>query len=196
MRGKPVWLSSPTTLQERLRRDHPKRLWTRLITLHEVMNVSGIMPRDGTPLQCVARDDQRGARHQARTSRRNLAFGGSNADPTMMQPCASGGEAPGSGPNLYGGAKAMGACGRRYLGSSSAIRRARQTNAETVCFCYFPHFVGHGIGRRIMPCGTSPVMTNRQSAMSSLRASATIMVLRCLPSATRAWNHCVRALSF
>ena len=33
-------------------------------------------------------------------------------------------------------------------------------------------------GRRMTPSNVSPVVTKRQSAMTSLRASATIMVLR------------------
>ena len=47
------------------------------------------------------------------------------------------------------------------------------------------------------PSNVSPVVTNRQSAMSSLRASATIIVLR-VParlSAVRAWYHRASALS-
>jgi hypothetical protein len=48
------------------------------------------------------------------------------------------------------------------------------------------------------PSSISPVVTKRQSAMSSLRASATIIVLR-VParrSAVRAWYHRASALSF
>ncbi len=48
------------------------------------------------------------------------------------------------------------------------------------------------------PSNVSPVVTKRQSAMSSLRASATIIVLR-VParlSAVRAWYHRASALSF
>src|SRR5215831_9539733 len=46
-------------------------------------------------------------------------------------------------------------------------------------------------GRKTTPSSVSPVVTKRQSAMSSLRASATIIVLR-VParrSAVRAWYH-------
>jgi hypothetical protein len=58
----------------------------------------------------------------------------------------------------------------------------------------------HGVqpaGRRMTPSKVSPVVTNRQSAMTSLRASATIMVLR-VPlrlSAVRARYHNASALS-
>src|ERR1700760_3527832 len=54
------------------------------------------------------------------------------------------------------------------------------------------------VGRSTTPCGTSPVVTMRQRAMSSLRASATIIfVLRApLAPSVRDRNHCARALSF
>ena len=53
-------------------------------------------------------------------------------------------------------------------------------------------------GRKMTPSNVSPVVTKRQSAMSSLRASATIIVLR-VPlrlSAVRARYHSASALSF
>src|SRR6202048_2699673 len=53
-------------------------------------------------------------------------------------------------------------------------------------------------GRRMTPSNVSPVVTKRQSAMSSLRANATIIVLR-VPgrlSAERARYHCASALWF
>jgi hypothetical protein len=53
-------------------------------------------------------------------------------------------------------------------------------------------------GRKTTPSNVSPVVTKRQSAMISLRASATIMVLR-VPirlSAVRARYHNASALSF
>ena len=59
--------------------------------------------------------------------------------------------------------------------------------------CYF---ASRDAGRKMTPGGTSPVVTNLQSAMSSLRASATIRVLRFLPSVARALYHCARALFF
>src|SRR5258708_26083049 len=60
------------------------------------------------------------------------------------------------------------------------------------------HAVAHDAGRSTMPCGTSPLVTRRQSAMSSLRASATIIVLRVLarPSAVSAANPLAGALLF
>src|SRR5438552_18301726 len=52
-------------------------------------------------------------------------------------------------------------------------------------------------GRSLMPCGTSPVVASRHNAISSLRASATIIVLRMSlrPLAVCARYHCARALS-
>src|SRR6266536_2243754 len=56
----------------------------------------------------------------------------------------------------------------------------------------------HVAGRRSRPAGASPVVTSRQSAMRSLRASATIMVLRVPPraSAVRLRYHSANTLSF
>ena len=53
-------------------------------------------------------------------------------------------------------------------------------------------------GRNLMPSVASPVVASRHSAMSSLRASATIMVLRVVlrPSAVRSRNHLASRLSF
>ena len=65
----------------------------------------------------------RGARHQARRSRRNLVFGRSVRTGTMMQSCASVAKLRGGGPILHSGLEAMGlAPGHRPLGSSSADR--------------------------------------------------------------------------
>src|SRR5262249_19187546 len=57
--------------------------------------------------------------------------------------------------------------------------------------------VAYDAGRKTMPSDTSPLVARRQSAMSSLRASATIIVLRVLArlSAVRAANHLGQALS-
>ena len=51
--------------------------------------------------------------------------------------------------------------------------------------------------RKATPCGTSPVLTMRQSAMSNLRARATIMILRApRTSLVTDRYHCTRALYF
>ena len=67
-----------------------------------------------------------------------------------------------------------------------------------VLLSFYFDVVAHDAGRKTMPSDTSPVVTRRQSAMSSLRASATIIVLRVLArlSAVRAANHWARALPF
>jgi hypothetical protein len=76
--------------------------------------------------------------------------------------------------------------GHRHLGSSSADPcMGRQGGCSVVLSSVL---FAHDTGRKTTPCGISPVVTRRQSAMSSLRASATIIVLRVLPrpSAVRA----------
>ena len=87
------------------------------------------------------------------------------------------GELRGGGPILHSGLKAMGlAAGHRHLGSSSADPgMGRQGGCPSL------RSVAHDAGRKTTPCGTSPVVTRRHRAMSSLRASATIIVLRVLP---------------
>jgi hypothetical protein len=56
--------------------------------------------------------------------------------------------------------------------------------------------VTHDAGRKMTPWGTSPLVTRHHSAISSLRANATIIVLRVLArlSAVRAANHWHRSL--
>jgi hypothetical protein len=106
----------------------------------------------------------------------------------MMQSCASAAKLRGGGPILHSGLEAMGlASGHRHLGSSSAEPRRRPPRLVvllSLSFCA----VAYATGRKTTPCGTWPVVTRCQRAMSSLRASATIIVLRVLPrpSAVRA----------
>ena len=113
----------------------------------------------------------------------------------MMQPCASAAKLRGGGPILQSGLEAMSDTGspppRIVLGNWR--HPCRQTPNPFRSSCSF----AHGIGRRATPAGTSPIVTKRQSAMSSLRANATIMVLRMLRAlSVRARYHCARALSF
>src|SRR5207245_2539614 len=58
--------------------------------------------------------------------------------------------------------------------------------------------VAHAAGRNSTPSGTSPVVTRRHSAISSLRASATIIVVLRAPlgPSVRVRYHCASALSF
>jgi hypothetical protein len=55
----------------------------------------------------------------------------------------------------------------------------------------FSRSASYAAGRRTTPSGTSPVVTSRQSAISSLRARATIIALRVprRPSSVRFWYH-------
>ena len=103
----------------------------------------------------------------------------------------------GGGPILQSGLENHGMRpGHRRLGSLSvALHRAAKVVVRL--FLSF-RAVAQDAGRRTTPCGISPVVTRCQSAMSSLRASATIIVLRVLPrpSTVRASNHWARALFF
>jgi hypothetical protein len=58
--------------------------------------------------------------------------------------------------------------------------------------------LAYGAGRNMTPSGISPVVAMRQSAMSSFRASATIIVLRVplRPSVARARKHDLRPIHF
>ena len=131
---------------------------------------------------------------------RILVFGRSVRIGTMMQSYASAAKLRGSGPILHRGLEAMeGTSGHRHLGSSSAApSMGRQSGCHVVLLFLVSPAIAHAAGRKMTPSGTSPVVTRRHSAMSSLRASATIIVLRVLPrpSAVRASNHFAKALSF
>jgi len=79
----------------------------------------------------------------------------------------------------------------------SAVRPERQRERRIGKKMLFPEAF-QPAGRRMTPSNVSPVVTKRQSAISSLRARATIIVLR-VParlSAVRAWYHCASALCF
>ena len=109
-----------------------------------------------------------------------------------------GGEAPGGGAILSVGIRASSNHGFPPLGSSIRLRRkpARAPNSSVVMLVPLNPF--QPAGRKTTPSSVSPVVTKRQSAMSSLRARATIIVLR-VParrSAVRAWYHRASALFF
>ena len=113
----------------------------------------------------------------------------------MMQSCASAAKLRAAGP-FYRGINAMFEYGfppPRIVIGSRAVKPARAPNGQV---CRSELF--QDAGRKTTPSSGSPVVTKRQSAMSSLRASATIMVLR-VPtrlSAVRARYHNASALSF
>src|SRR6266545_2981024 len=115
---------------------------------------------------------------------------------TMMQSCASAAKLRSGGPILPFGIDSQGnTSGLRHLEPSSATRHQRTDLAETVG-CHSVTSV-HCAGRRATPSGTTPSRTRRHRAISSLRAKATIMVLR-VPRAfaVRVRNHCAKVLSF
>ena len=110
-----------------------------------------------------------------------------------------GGEAPGGGPILSVGISAMFEYGfppPRIVNSAVVLKSQRVPNgAEWYARSGKPF---QDAGRKTTPSSGSPVVTKRQSAMISLRASATIMVLR-VPirlSAVRARYHNASTLSF
>ena len=111
-----------------------------------------------------------------------------------------GGEAPGGGPILSVGIKCQvrirfPATSDRQFGSRAVSQRERRNGAECYARSGKPF---QDAGRKTTPCNGSPMVTKRHSAMISLRASATIMVLR-VPlrlSAVRARYHTASALSF
>src|SRR3954453_23853197 len=74
------------------------------------------------------RDGPRGARHQARTSRHRLVFGGPEGIPTMMQSSASAAKLPGGGPILNRGARAMRNSGVPPPRSSTAAHHSYTNN--------------------------------------------------------------------
>jgi hypothetical protein len=79
----------------------------------------------------------------------------------------------------------------------SAVRPERERERRVGKEMLFPEAF-QPAGRRMTPSNVSPVVTKRQRAISSLRARATIMVLR-VParlSAVRARYHSASALCF
>jgi hypothetical protein len=110
------------------------------------------------------------------------------------------GEAPGGGPILSVGIKRQvrirhPATSDRQFGSRAGQPARAPNSAECYARSGQPF---QDAGRKTTPSNSSPVVTKRHSAMISLRASATIMVLR-VPrrlSAVRARYHNVSALCF
>ena len=115
----------------------------------------------------------------------------------MMQSCASAAKLRAAGPFSQSASSAMfeyGVPPPRIV--NSAVRRKASASTDQVKGDALPGL--QPAGRRTTPSNVSPVVTKRQSAMISLRASATIMVLR-VPlrlSVVRARYHNASALSF
>src|SRR6476620_5651157 len=98
--------------------------------------------------------------------------------PTMKQSYASASKAPRRRVHSPSGIAAIAVCGLPpprivigYPGASSAVRY------RTLFVLSSLESVAHAAGRSSTPSGTSPVVTKRHSAISSLRASATIIVV-------------------
>src|SRR6202043_2106313 len=118
---------------------------------------------------------------------------------TMMQSCASAAKLRAAGPFFRSASSAMFEYGfppPRIVNSAVVLKSQRAPNgAEWYARSGKPF---QDAGRKTTPSSGSPVVTKRQSAIISLRASATIIVLR-VPlrlSAVRARYHNASALSF
>ncbi len=109
---------------------------------------------------------------------------------TMKQSMASAARLRGGGPILSTALEPWSCSGHRHLESlrlglpRQATRRATTLSRVQV------------VGRSVTPTGMSPMVTMRQSAISSLRASATIIVVLRAPfgPSVRARYHCASAL--
>ena len=134
-----------------------RQLSSRLLPAGFLCVVSGMAESLGS-------DDPRGARHRAQ-QRHTLVFGrprmGLDHDAAMR----IGGEAPGGGPILWDGVKAMPASGHRHLGSLSAPNGGYAGTASALNIlpagCY-------GAARSTTPSGTSPVVASRHNAIEQL----------------------------
>ena len=140
--------------------------------------------------------DPRGARHWPHLRATDLYTVGS-FDPDHDAIMRIGGEAPGGGPILPVGINChvrirLPATSDRQFGSPPKSQHEHRASKRML----FPGL--QPAGRRMTPSNVSPVVTRRQSAMTSLHARATIMVLRVpiRPSAVRARYHRASALSF
>ena len=117
---------------------------------------------------------------------------------TMKQSYASAGKAPKRRVHSPIGIVAIAVCGlpppRIVIGY---LAHQMQSGAEPVCpFSLWS--VAHAADRNSTPSGTSPVVTRRHSAISSLRANATIIVVLRAPlgPSVRVRYHRASALSF
>ncbi len=136
------------------------------------------------------RDDLRGARARAPSSRRNLVFGRSARDLDHDARMRIGSEAPWR--RTHSHPRLKGHCLGRDTATLDRPRQPAPTGERAPkrkLLVDARRSSGHG--RKAMPCAASPVVTKRHSAISSFLARAMIMVLR-----VRARYHCASALSF
>ena len=119
---------------------------------------------------------------------------------TMKQPFASAARLRGGGPILDFGFEAMTVFGSPppRIMISDLCANARKMPKLGVLSLLFDQMVQATAGRSATPTGISPIVASRQRAISSFRASATIIVLLRFPAASsvRPRYHCARALSF
>src|SRR6476659_4473915 len=153
----------------------------------------------GSTLVVVGMTMSRGARLWRTNNRAATLYSVGPMTRTMMQSCASAAKLRGGGPILHNGMKAMVFAGPRHLEPSSAIPHRGADRAETVQAIGDVHSIArvHHAGRMATPSGTTPSRTSRHNAIRSLRASATIIVLRAFGACSvRRRYHCARALFF
>jgi len=127
-----------------------------------------------------------------RASRVTNLYSAGHEGRTMMQSCASAAKLRGGGPILNRGAKAI--VQRRVAAAS-----ARRLQLERRCNARLQQLRrDYAAGRSRRPSGASPVVASRHRTMRSLRASATIIVLRTprRPSAVRLRYHALSGLPF
>ena len=109
-----------------------------------------------------------------------------------MQSCASAAKLRGGGPILNLRREGHSPC----RVAATSVRHLQMSVEVTLDLQQLNGIYSAGRSRR--PAGVSPVVTSRHSVMRSLRASATIIVLRLPPreSDVRLQNHAVSELPF
>ena len=119
---------------------------------------------------------------------------------TMMRSCASAAKLRAAGPFYRAASNARFEYGipPPRIVNSAVVLKSQRERRMVLSAMLVPLSPFQDAGRKTTPSSGSPAVTKRQSAMISLRASATIMVLR-VPlrlSAVRARYHNASALSF
>jgi hypothetical protein len=141
------------------------RIWFDVSVTRQLQSMES---EASSPLEC------------ALIARHGLVFGRSFGDRTMMQSFASAASSGAAGP-LYTAAREPWFLVGSPPPRMSSAEPLHGTPAKSVVLLSDPFpfaVIGYDAGRRTMPSDSSPVVTRRQSAMSSLRANATIIVLR------------------
>src|SRR6187455_1071245 len=143
--------------------------------------------------------DPRGARRGARKSALHPCIRQVRADLDHDAVMRIGGAAPGRQAHSLGRRRSHACLGspppRIVMSSAETDCRRRAQSRSITGYRQSTAWIA---GRSTTPFGSSPVVTSFHKATSSLRASATIIVLRVAPraSAVRARYHCASALSF